>query len=310
MNTMTAIRRPFNALEGTLTDVSTASNLNEVLDTAGLDYEVALHDLQSQVVTQDGVTRVDYIQSGVVRMDTFAPLGVVGDRYTPIQNRDAFEPLRYLHEEGFISEFEQAGVLGAGQRAFIIARLGDGMNLTDEHHARVLFSTTHDGSGSYSVRAIAERLWCRNQIPRLSKLGKGLMSIRHTHSATRRVQQVRAAVMSEIKWFDEYSEAYERMLNTPVQSSRVGAFINQVAPMPPSDATERQVRAAEKRQHDLVARIYGIHNENIEGTVAALFQGAVEYSDYDARGRNAERILLGRDVSFKQRAWDTALALI
>lgn len=310
MTTLSQVRRAHNALDAVLINTTNASTLDEVLAMADLDYEVALHDLQSQVVTQDGVTRVDYTQSGVVRMDNLAPLGVVGERYTPIQNRDAFEPLRYLQEEGFIEEFEQAGILGAGQRAFIVARLGKDMGLSDEHHARVLFSTTHDGSGAYSVRAIAERLFCANQIPRLSKLGTRILTIRHTYSATRRVQQVRAAVMSEVRWFDEYAEAYERMLNTTVDTARIGAYVNQVAPMPPKDATERQVCAGLKRQQDVLARIHGGYNENIKGTVAALFQGAVEYSDYDARGRNAERILLGRDLSFKQRAWDTALALV
>jgi hypothetical protein len=59
-----------------------------------------------------------------------------------------------------------------------------------------------------------------------------------------------------------------------------------------------------------MGRINGAFNANITGTVAALFQGAVEYSDYDSRGRNADRILLGRDVEFKQRAWDAAKALV
>ena len=307
---MTLIREA-NALNRTLVDVTTTSSLGEVITAGGLDYEVALHDLQSNVVTPDGVTRVDFAQSGVVRMDTLTPLGVVGDRYTPIQNADAFEPLQYLHDEGFIEQFEQAGTLGDGQRAFIIARLSKQISLTDEHHARVLFSTTHDGSGAYSVRAMVERLFCANQIPRLSKLGKSVMSIRHTTSAAERVQHVRAAVLNEIQWFDEYADGIDRMLNTPVDRARTSAFVNQVAPMPPrGKATERQVKAADKRRLEVLGRIHGVHNNNIVGTVAALFQGAVEYSDYDARGNNAERILLGRDVTFKQRAWDAALALV
>lgn len=307
---MTLIREA-NALDRTLVDVTTTTTLEEVITRGGLDYEVALHDLQSNVVTPDGVTRVDFTQSGVIRMDTLTPLGVVGERYTPIQNADAFEPLQYLHDEGFIEKFEQAGTLGDGQRAFIIARLSKDISLTDEHHARVLFSTTHDGSGAYSVRAIAARLFCANQIPRLSKLGKSVMSIRHTTSATQRVQHVRAAVLDEIRWFDEYAVGYEQMLNTTVDTARTSAFVNQVAPMPPrAKATVRQWNAGEKRQRDLMGRIHGAYNENIAGTVASLFQGAVEYSDYDARGNNAERILLGRDLAFKQRAWDAALALV
>ena len=310
MTTLTQVRRAENALTKVLINTSNARSIDEVLSMADLNYEVALQDLQSQVVTPDGVTQVNYTHSGVVRMDTLAPLGVVGERYTPIQNADAFEPLHYLHAEGFISEFEQAGVLGDGQRAFIIARLGEGMTLTDKHHARVMFSTSHDGSGAYSVRAIAERLFCANQIPRLSRLGTRLLTIRHTHSATNRMKQVRAAVMQEIKWFADYTQWYEQMLSTPVDKARTSAYVNQVAPMPPATASVRQHNAAVDRQQAVLGRIHGAANENIAGTVAALFQGAVEYSDYDARGRNAERILLGRDLKFKQRAWESALALV
>ena len=310
MTTLNQVRREQNALTKVLIDTTNARSIDEVLSISDLNYEVALQDLQSQVVTPDGVTQVNYTHSGVVRMDTFAPLGVVGERYTPIQNADAFEPLRYLHDEGFISEFEQAGSLGDGQRAFIVARLGEGMALSDEHHARVLFSTSHDGTGSYQVRAIAERLRCSNQIPNLQRLGQGIVSIRHTHSATHRMKQVRAAVLSEIKWFDEYTQWYEKMLSTPVDNARTSAFVNQVAPTPPATASVRQHNAAVDRQRAVLDRIHGAANKNIAGTVAALFQGAVEYSDFDARGRNAERILLGRDLKFKQRAWESALALV
>lgn len=114
-----------------------------------------------------------------------------------------------------------------------------------------------------------------------------------------------------MNWFDEYSQWYDKMLATSVDTARTGAFVNQVAPLPPKGkATQRQMNTAVQRQRDVMGRINGAFNANIAGTVAALFQGAVEYSDYDARGNNAERILLGRDLTFKQRAWDAALALI
>lgn len=301
--------RTENALTTSLTDVRGVDSLDAVLEGAGLNYEVALQELHSNVLLPDGVSTVQFKQLGVVRMDTLTPLGVVGERYTPIQNAEAFEPLRYLQQEGFIAEFEQAGVVNDGQRAFIIARLAEDMRLSDKHHARVLFSTAHDGSGSYSVRAIAQRLHCMNQIPRLNSLSRKVTAIRHTHSATARVAQVRAQVLAEISWFGEFAEQYQRMLDATAQPGMIDRFLDRVAWLPADDATERQRRSAEDRRRSIVGRIYGPTNSNIEGTIAALFQGAVEYSDYDARGNNAERILLGRDVQFKQRAWHAAVAL-
>ena len=299
-----------NALASALVDVRGIDSLEGVLEAADLNYQVGLQELYSSVLLPDGVSTVKYNHYGVVRMDNLAPLGVVGERYTPIQNSDAFEPLQYLKDEGFIEEFEQAGIVGDGQRAFIIARLAQAITLTDQHTARVLFSTTHDGSGSYSVRAIAERLHCRNQIPRLSSLGTRITAIKHTQSATRRVQHVRAQVLNEVRWFDEYTEQYSLMMDTYIEQGELAQFMDVIAPDLPRTATLRQVKAQEKKREQILARIFGPANDNIRGSIAALFQGAVEYADYDSRGNNAERILLGRDVKFKQRAWNAALALL
>jgi len=311
MNRLELVRREQNALSKTLLDVGSESSVEGVLDRANLNFEVALQELSSQVVTPEGVTQVHYTQSGVVRMDNLKPIGVVGERYTPIQNRDAFSTLTYLQDEGFISKYEQAGILGDGQRCFIIARLNDSMTLTDKHHGRIMFATSHDGSGAFHVRALAERLFCSNQIPNLARRGKGVISIRHTTSANARLQQVKQAVLSEMRWFDEYQNWYDKMLNTEVDIPRISAYVNQVAPKrDPKKVTERERNTDERRQEKILDRIVGQYNANIAGTVAALFQGAVEYSDYDSRGRNADRILMGRDIEFKSRAWDAAKALV
>lgn len=302
-----------NALTGTLTDVSDARTINDVLDLAGLDWQVDLRDLYFRV--SGGITVGVEVpnQYAVVRGD-ITPLGVVGQRYTPIQNHDAFAPLAYLEAEGFISGYEQAGMLGDGQRVFVIATLAEEMRLVDKHHARILFSTTHDGSGAFSVHAMIQRLHCANQIPRLREQGKSLgISIRHTQSAEQRISQVKHRVMEEMRWIEEYEAGYQRLLDTPIDrghSHMAAGFVNMLAPIPSGPrVTDRMIRAAERKQQDLHARIHSKANENIQGTMAALFQGAVEYSDYDARGNNAERILLGRDIEFKRQAWDLALTL-
>ncbi len=311
MNRLELVRREQNALSKTLLDVRSESSVEGVLDRADLNFEVALQELSSQVVTPEGVTQVHYTQSGVVRMDNLKPLGVVGKGYAPIQNRDAFSTLQYLQDEGFITDYEQAGMLGDGQRCFIIARLNNSMTLTDTHHGRIMFATSHDGSGAFHVRALAERLFCSNQIPNLARRGKGVISIRHTTSANHRLQQVKQAVLSEMHWFDEYQNWYDKMCNTSVDWRVTSAFLNQVAPKrDPKTANQRQLNTDERRRNKIRDRITGQFNANIKDTVAALFQGAVEYSDYDARGRNADRILMGRDIEFKARAWESAKALV
>lgn len=295
-----------NALVGTLTDVSEARTISDVLDIADLNWDVALRDLYFNRDDDGGLAEVPD-QFAVVR-DHTTPLGVVGQRYTPIQNREAFNPLLHLEAEGFIAGYEQAGMLGDGQKVFVIARLAEEMTLRDKHHGRLLFTTTHDGSGAFTVRAMVQRLFCSNQIPNLSRHSASLgISIRHTHSSQERVRSVKHRVMAEMKWITEYEEKYAQMLDIPASQGTTLAFVDMIAPIPQGPkVTERMVRAGEKRQRDILGRINGPTNHNIHGTVAAMFQGAVEYSDFDARGNNAERILLGRDLEFKARAWNAA----
>lgn len=293
-----------NALTGTLTDVSGCATIGCVMDEAGLDWDVTLHEVQYRYAGLGSLVTVPS-QYAVAR-NRVTPLGVVGQRYTPIQNRDAFAPLAYLEAEGFIDGYEQAGSLGDGQKVFVIARLAEEMRLHDKHHARILFSTSHDGSGAFSVRAIVNRLFCANQIPNLSRAGASLrISIKHTQSAEQRIQQVKHMVMAEMQWIREYEDVYSHLLDQPMSVADQAGFVDILAPMPyHPDTALRQWRAANKKQQDIHDRINSHTNRNIAGTWAAAFQGAVEYSDYDARGNNAERILLGRDLEFKRQAWD------
>jgi phage/plasmid-like protein (TIGR03299 family) len=308
MTTYVEHMRQQNALARTLVDVTGATSISEVLEQADLDWEVSLHDLK--YTPGSDMPSVDMPDHFAVARSGLTPLGVVGQRYTPIQNSDAFAPLEYLEREGFISGYDQAGVLGDGQKVFVIATLNKELNVGDPHTNRLLFSTTHDGTGSFNVRAISQRLFCSNQIPRLNSLGKSLgISIRHTQSAQQRMLRVKDLVLAEMRWIDEYQKGYETLLDSPAQGDAVLAFVSMIAPTPVPPATERMVRAAEKKREDILQRIYGSTNSNIRGTWAAAFQGAVEYSDFDARGNNAERILLGRDVAFKREAWDLALQM-
>lgn len=307
--TSNAYFRESNALASALVDVRGAATLDEVLDIADLDWQVSLHDMQYTPDPDLGpISMPDHF--AIARSD-MTPLGVVGKRYVPIQNADAFAPLAYLQAEGFIEGFDQAGILGDGQKVFIVARISEEMRLADKHDARILFSTTHDGSGAFNVRALAQRLFCANQIPNLNRHSTSMgISIRHTQSAQQRVAAVRFQVMAELSWIREYEDKYQTLLDTPARGGDVDEYVRVLAPMPEGPkVTDRMRRAADRKWEEIVARIYGKANQNIEGTWAAAFHGAVEYSDYDARGNNAERILLGRDIEFKREAWDLALQL-
>ena len=82
---------------------------------AGLDYEV-----DSLVQTIDGIPVPQ--RRAVVRTDSNDVIGVVGNGYVPVQNRECFGFLDAVVAEGGLS-YHTAGALGKGERIWLLAKL-------------------------------------------------------------------------------------------------------------------------------------------------------------------------------------------
>jgi len=91
----------------------------DVIVEAGLDWTVSKGQLTR--LGHNGVTRTSKSVS-LVRDDLDLELAVVGNRYSPYQNKDAFDILDPLVEAGLIS-FNSAGCIAEGERTFIMAKV-------------------------------------------------------------------------------------------------------------------------------------------------------------------------------------------
>lgn len=300
-----------NVLGRTLVDTSTATSIEEALALADLNYRVEKVELTSTILTEDGVTTVEFPNDrGIVarRGNHVEPFRTVGTKYQLIQNSEAFGPLQRLWDEGFITGIEEAGGLAAGQRAFVLARLASESLLADPHQRYLMVTTTHDGSGSVVAQGWAQRLHCANQIPMVLRSARrgGIVRIPHTSSATLRLRRMTHALQSAISMLDTYDREMEHLANVEVGAWGVERFLAELFPTPPN-ATDRQVNAVKLKQRTTRNLIeQSPTNENIRGTRAALFQGAIEWSDHYSDGRRAERILKGGDLKFKGRALELA----
>jgi phage/plasmid-like protein (TIGR03299 family) len=87
-----------------------------------------------------------------IRSDTMAQLGVVGSRYQPVSNREAFEFFDIALGPGQ-GQIDTAGALGHGERVWMMAKMPDTMEVVpgDPVERYLLVSTSHDGSNALSV---------------------------------------------------------------------------------------------------------------------------------------------------------------
>src|SRR5258708_1658778 len=92
-------------------------------------------------------------------------LGLVSNRYVPLQNIEAFSFFEPFIHNGW-AQFHTAGALGNGERVWVLAKL-DGQIVIGKGDAvdrYLLLSNKHGGTGAVSIRFTPIRVVCQNTL--------------------------------------------------------------------------------------------------------------------------------------------------
>jgi phage/plasmid-like protein (TIGR03299 family) len=251
-----------------------------------------------------------------VRSDREVGLGVVGEDYTPVQNKDAFRFFDAVVGEK-LAIYHTAGALGEGERVWILAQLPGTIRVTsqDDVEKFLLLSNGHDGGSSLRMLFTPIRVVCQNTLNVALKDGAGVGAyLRHTANIGMRVEEVRKQLGIVSGLYATFEELSQKMARTPIR--RVTDYLTGVLPKPKEG--EEMGPRTKKMLEDMV-ELFEIGKGNAlattKGTVWAAFNAVAEFADYrrprggDERVR-AESLLWGSGADLKQRAWDSAVALV
>lgn len=201
---------------GTIVDTM---NSKEAMELGGLNFEVekrplyvngsaiSFEEAKQYSRVQRKITRVDDKLTGeysklikfkdkfsIVRKDNDYPLGIVGSKYTPVQNIEAFNFFDDIAEDG-IAEYETAGALGNGEVVFITAKVTNSMSIhNDQIDKYLLISLSHDGSSAITVAYTPIRVVCNNTLTIALRNNANKVSIRHTASAHDKLDAAKATL--------------------------------------------------------------------------------------------------------------------
>ena len=182
-------------------EVSTAKNqrivghrmtTQQAMIESGLDFPVGLRP----IFMEDG-TKID-THKATVRLDNSHILGVVGNRYRPVQNHEAFAFVDALVDEGNAA-IETAGCFKGGRVVYLQARLPESFRVVgdDMVDCYLLFANGHDGSLSVNVKFTPIRVVCRNTLEHaLDKDARFQISIKHSASALQRLEFAHRALLN------------------------------------------------------------------------------------------------------------------
>lgn len=121
------------------------------------------------------------------RTDYNIPLGIVKERYTPVQNIDAF-----AFFDGAIGKdkaiWQTAGFFGNGERIFVSAKLPKNILVDgDPVENYLVFTTSHDGSSGVKILFTPIRVVCQNTLNAAIRTSSNFVSFRHTKSVHQKI---------------------------------------------------------------------------------------------------------------------------
>ena len=314
---------------GTVLDHAMSSQ--EALTAAQLDWEVVQRPMAigtpRTIETPDGPTETllweEYPTVKVnVRDDNNLFLGLVSERYTVVQNTEAFQFVDALVEEGQM-QYESAFSLAGGRRVVLLARLPDVDYITDDDALKryILMSLTHDGTGAIKFGPCNVRVVCANTYAIALKEGTVRdLTIRHTGRIDGKLEEARGILSMANTRFDEHSSTARDLAAKKMTTDEWATYLDVMCPrIPKEDPDYTELRA--KRISETRSAITDCyHNDRqrlpgIAGSAWAAFNAVTEHIDHLPRRGATPRqkaetrfnvTLAGPGRDMKARAFDAA----
>lgn len=217
------------------TVVKEAKTPEEIIHIANMDYTVNLAPMYASFIPA-GTTSINKVDDGYLctlesgetvkinkkgervntvfctyRTDNLQTLGVVGNRYEAVQNTEAMEFIYHVCKNQMIINpndviIETAGVLGIGERIFVTAKLPSYNIAKDDIDKYILFTTSHDGSGSIRACFTNIRVVCNNTLNMALKNCTNMICFKHTKNVKQNLI-IGAKMMRESLMYSDNTKA-------------------------------------------------------------------------------------------------------
>lgn len=300
---------------GTVTEG--ALTAEQALETAYLDWQVLKSDepVSTIVPAYDGgemetITYKDKFMTYRYHPKSFKaePLGVVGSRYTPVQNQEAFNVLNAIADESG-AVFETAGSIDNGRKVFMTMKLPDSIQVggVDKIDMYLMAWNTHDGTSSFNILVTPIRVVCQNTLTAAIKGAEQSYFLRHTAGVTNKIQAARDALKLTFKYQAEFEKEAELLFKQSMTDKQFADLVEFIFPIK-DEESPRAVTMAETARATAMGLWKAPTQANIANTKWAAYNALVEYADWAKPIRDANpdtaraiRIVTGGGDRFKNK---------
>jgi len=277
-------------------DLKGAKTAEEALDTAQMNWEAS----PVNMLTENGQSVPEH--KAIVRSDNNAVIGVVGDRYTPIQNNFAFsffDTICASHN----ATYDKAYIIDGGRKVILEATIDGGITIrkNDEVFRKIRLINTFDGSFPLSAQFWIWRKVCSNGLMGWAKENK--CKIYHTKNGEARGAEALRVLAASAKYFDKFETTCKLLASKIMDKKTVDMFLKECFP---TEGGTRQKNLVNK-----VVECYEAGKGTGKGTAWDVFNGFVEWIDHYRSADDETRLanaVLGA-VSLKEAAFDSIVRL-
>lgn len=305
--------------------VEKAPTSEEALRLAHLDWSVVQWPLY-MVQERDGKPARVPIEGRFAncRSDNHDLLGIVTEDYSVVNNVEAFQFLDSLYMDGII-RYESAFSLRGGKQVCMLARMPqvDVIAKGDQICRYILFTTTHDGSGSVRILITTVRVVCANTLAIALHGARGQgFQLRHSGNMEDKLARARKALTQSEKAFKDFAVTADKMAAKKIKKKEDwDTFLDDVLPLPEKKDATRALRRAERDRRDVYVNFkedpkQSVHG--IRGSWWAAVNAVTQFVDHRERkgASDAKRAesrfsisTFGYGNDIKQRAWKRAVEI-
>lgn len=218
----------------------------EAIKMAGLDWEVEKKPLFTNVGNENEYIPMDSGFMATVRTSDNTPLGVVTDRYQPVQNADAFSFTDNL--VGNDCRYETAGSLKNGQQVWLLAKLPESKILGDVMENYLVFTNSHDGKGSIRIAMTPVRVVCQNTLNIALREAKRSWSTKHMGNMESKMEEAKMTLQLANVYQAELAKKAEELAAKKMYELDFERFLKELYPVSDDASPIINTRANELRQ--------------------------------------------------------------
>lgn len=262
---------------------------------------------QDPILTEDGVSTLAPLavpeMFATVRTNPITGalevLGVVGSKYTPVQNEESCTILNTLTEESG-AVYETAGALRGGRETFLTMKLPKSMVLQGRNGAQdrtdyyIAALNSHDGSSRYRLVVTPIRIVCANTQAAAIARAVSSFGISHTSNARVAIQEAREALKLSWRYIEAFEDEVAALYATPMDTDQVASFARHLVKVDQADT-----EAAKKHRSEQAANIVTLF---LSSPTVAPILGRTRWAAYNAVSEWTDHVAPVRGVRGEQAA--------